>query len=50
MDCRSNEAEMDYIHNNPVVSGFVLEPQHWKYSSAIDYCGGTGLLEMDFVY
>jgi len=41
--------KMDYIHNNPVVSGFVLEPQHWKYSSAIDYCGGRGLLDMDFV-
>jgi putative transposase len=41
--------KMDYIHCNPVVSGFVLEPQHWKYSSAIDYCGGKGLLEMDFV-
>jgi putative transposase len=41
--------KMDYIHNNPVVSGFVSEPQHWKYSSAIDYCGGKGLLEMDFV-
>ena len=41
--------KMDYIHNNPVVAGFVLEPQHWKYSSAIDYSGGKGILEMDFV-
>ncbi len=41
--------KMDCIHNNPVVSGFVLEPQHWQYSSPIDYCGGKGLLEMDFV-
>jgi hypothetical protein len=36
----------DYIHTNPVVSGFVLEPKDWKYSSAIDYCGGQGLLKL----
>src|SRR6185436_6361643 len=41
--------KMDYVHNNPVVAGFVLEPHHWKYSSAIDYSGGKGVLEMDFV-
>ncbi len=38
-----------YIHNNPVVSGFVIEPSDWKYSSAIDYAGGKGLLEIDYV-
>lgn len=43
------EQKIDYIHQNPVVSGFVIEPWHWKYSSAIDYSGGKGLLEMDFV-
>ena len=41
--------KLDYIHNNPVVAGFVLEPHHWKYSSAIDYSGGKGILEMDFI-
>jgi putative transposase len=41
--------KLNYIHQNPVVSGFVLEPWHWKYSSAIDYCGGKGVLEMDFI-
>jgi putative transposase len=36
-----------YIHNNPVEAGFVCEPQHWKWSSAHDYCGGTqGLLDL----
>jgi hypothetical protein len=29
------DQKADYIHNNPVVSGFVYEPHHWKYSSAI---------------
>ena len=36
------EQKLDYIHNNPVISGFVSEPEHWKYSSAIDYAGGNG--------
>jgi REP-associated tyrosine transposase len=33
--------KLNYIHNNPVEAGFVCEPQHWKYSSAHDYYGGT---------
>lgn len=41
--------KLDYIHNNPVVAGFVSEPHYWKYSSAIDYSGGKGVLEMDFI-
>ena len=40
--------KVDYVHNNPVVSGFVKEPCHWKYSSAIDYSGGKRLIEIDF--
>lgn len=43
------DQKLDYIHNNPVVSGFVLEPEHWKYSSAIDYSGGSGMLEIDLM-
>ena len=51
-----NNAEMlkqrlDYIHNNPVKAGFVVEPEHWKYSSAYDYCGGKqGLLDIILVF
>jgi len=26
-----------YLHNNPVTAGIVWLPQHYKYSSAIDY-------------
>jgi len=37
------------IHFNPVEAGFVNEPHHWKYSSAIDYIGGKGLLEIDYI-
>ena len=43
------EQKMDYIHMNPVVAGFVREAHHWKYSSAIDYSGGKGLLDIDFL-
>ncbi|MBF9255787.1 transposase [Pontibacter sp. 172403-2] len=41
------DQKLDYIHNNPVEAGFVSEPHHWKYSSAIDYSGGKGVLEID---
>lgn len=27
----------------------MLEPEHWKYSSAVDYAGGKGLLEIEFL-
>jgi putative transposase len=43
------EQKADYIHNNPVEAGFVTEPQHWKHSSAIDYCGGKGLVNIQFL-
>jgi hypothetical protein len=42
------DQKVDYIHNNPVVSGFVCEPHHWKYSSAANYMGEKGVLEIDF--
>ena len=35
---------LNYLHNNPVVSGAVDEPQHYLYSSCRDYCGEKGLL------
>ena len=38
--------KLDYIHNNPVEAGFVTKSEEWKYSSAIDYYGGKGLLEI----
>ena len=38
--------KLDYIHNNPVAAGFVTKAEEWTYSSAIDYFGGKGLLEI----
>jgi len=43
------DQKVAYIHENPIEAGFVSEAEHWKYSSAIDYSGGMGLLEMDFI-
>jgi putative transposase len=38
--------KLDYMHYNPVEAGVVNNPEDWKYSSAIDYNGGKGLLEI----
>lgn len=43
------EQKLNYIHQNPVKAGFVNEPEHYNYSSAINYCGGLGLLEVVFL-
>jgi len=36
-----------YIHYNPVKRGYVDRAVHWRYSSARDYEGGYGLIEID---
>jgi REP element-mobilizing transposase RayT len=36
--------KITYIHNNPVKAGYVLRPEEYKYSSALDYAGEVGLL------
>lgn len=41
--------KIDYIHNNPVMSGFVIDPIHWKYSSARNYADDHSILEIDDV-
>ena len=44
----SNKAldqKIDYIHYNPVKKGFLSNPEDYKYSSAKNYCGMTGLLD-----
>ncbi len=45
-----NEAMMreklDYIHYNPVKRGYVNLPEHWCYSSAGNYAGMAGVLEV----
>ncbi len=38
-----------YIHQNPVVAGIVNEPEDYRYSSAMDYTGGKGLVDIKFI-
>jgi putative transposase len=38
--------KIEYMHNNPVERGYVDEPVHWRYSSARNYAGRTGLIEV----
>jgi len=38
--------KVDYIHHNPVKRGYVDNAEHWRYSSARDYLGQQGLLEV----
>lgn len=40
------EQKINYIHNNPVKAGFVDDPVHWRYSSARNYEGMEGILEV----
>ena len=42
------DQKLEYIHNNPVVAEIVSEPWHYTCSSALDYIGETGLLEIKF--
>ncbi len=43
---RMMRQKIDYIHHNPVKRGYVEEAAHWRYSSARDYAGLQGLLEV----
>jgi len=40
------DQKVEYIHNNPVEAGFVDAPEKYRLSSAINYAGGEGLLEV----
>ncbi|MCT4638674.1 MAG: transposase [Bacteroidales bacterium] len=41
------DQKIDYIHYNPVKSGFVSEPHHWKYSSAANFYGYPEIFPID---
>jgi len=40
-------SKIKYIHHNPIKRGYVDEAKHWRYSSARDYEGVDGLLEVE---
>ncbi len=40
------DEKLNYIHNNPVEEGIVFRAEQYVYSSAIDYAGEKGLLDI----
>ena len=43
------EQKLNYIHNNPVKAGIVENPEDYLYSSAKDYAGMKGLVEIEII-
>jgi hypothetical protein len=43
------DEKMNYIHNNPVRAELVANPEDYLYSSARDYAGEKGLINIEFV-
>ena len=41
--------KIQYIHENPVRAGWVDIEEHYMYSSAVDYAGGKGLVDITLV-
>jgi hypothetical protein len=39
--------KLEYMHYNPVRRGYVDDPTHWRYSSARNYAGLTGLIDVE---
>jgi len=46
IDSKMAHQKLEYIHYNPVVAGFVDRPEDYLYSSARDYVGRKGLLDI----
>jgi REP-associated tyrosine transposase len=38
--------KLEYMHFNPVKRGYVDDPVHWRYSSARNYAGQQGLIDV----
>jgi putative transposase len=43
------EQKLLYMHYNPVRRGYVENPEDWRYSSARNYAGMEGLLQMKWI-
>jgi putative transposase len=43
------EQKLDYLHNNPVEEGFVDKPEDYVYSSARDYAGIKGMIDVELI-
>lgn len=44
------EQKINYIHLNPVRAEIVSRPEDYLYSSATDYAGQKGLLDIEFLW
>ncbi|UOE48532.1 transposase [Mucilaginibacter sp. SMC90] len=44
------DQKLDYLHNNPVAAGWVDKPEHFLYSSAKDYAGDKGLIDIELMF
>ncbi len=44
------DQKLEYLHYNPVVAGYVESPEHWMYSSARNYYGKQGLLDIELAF
>lgn len=52
MELTSNkfiDQKLEYIHNNPVIAEIVTNPEDYLYSSARDYIGEKGLLDIELL-
>lgn len=43
------DQKMEYVHQNPVVAGLVENAEDYLYSSARDYAGVNGLIDIEFL-
>lgn len=43
------DQKLNYIHQNPVRAEWVDEPEHYRYSSASNYAGKGGMLQLDLI-
>jgi len=43
------DQKLEYIHQNPVEEGLVFRAEDYMYSSAVDYAGGKGLLDITLI-
>ncbi len=43
------DQKLDYLHDNPVVAGWVAKPEHFLYSSARDYTSDKGLIDIELM-
>jgi putative transposase len=43
------DQRLDYIHNNPIEAGFVFKCDDWVWSSARQYSGELGEIELSYL-